>query len=185
MQYVYPQPFIHVRMRYVYEVNWNHAFVLLIGTKKKPPTRNGSYGYRNPVLADGLSCVSGLTHRPFKHVTWNGFTQSVSTQPFPSVCRFNFIGSISVQSCPSGAYTSIRLCRRPIRFCTITDLQRLQVMRTMPSRCSKPWFISWQLGQQTLLGRNTPRLSCANYLAPLSFARISYCRNCDMLKLSY
>lgn len=60
---------------YCFGVNHAHPAVIcsaaLIEIRKKKATdKEGiSYGYRNPVLADGLSCVSGLTHRPFKHVT--------------------------------------------------------------------------------------------------------------------
>lgn len=59
-----------------------------------------------------------------------------STIPVCMLILFHLLHVSSFRS--SGAYTSIRLCRRPIRFCTMTDLQRLQVTRTMPSRSSKP-----------------------------------------------
>lgn len=76
--------------------------------------------------------------------------QSVSSQPFrrmPFNCFYRSVVSVFTVSCPFGAYTSIRLWRRPITLRTETARQRLHSTLIMPSAFLNP--ISWvpQLGQ--------------------------------------
>jgi len=76
--------------------------------------------------------------------------QSVSSQPFrrmPFNCMFRIAVQIFTVSCPFGAYTSIRLWRRPITLRTDTARQRLHSTLIMPSAFLNP--INWvpQFGQ--------------------------------------
>ena len=76
--------------------------------------------------------------------------QTVSSQPFrrmPFDCMFRITVQIFTVSCPFGAYTSIRLWRRPITLRTDTARQRLHSTLIMPSAFLNP--INWvpQFGQ--------------------------------------
>ena len=76
--------------------------------------------------------------------------QPVSSQPFrrmPFDCMFRITVQIFTVSCPFGAYTSIRLWRRPITLRTDTARQRLHSTLIMPSAFLNP--INWvpQFGQ--------------------------------------
>ena len=76
--------------------------------------------------------------------------QSVSSQPFrrmPFDCFHRSVVSLFTVSCPFGAYTSIRLWRRPITLRTDTARQRLHSTLIMPSAFLNP--INWvpQFGQ--------------------------------------
>ena len=76
--------------------------------------------------------------------------QPVSSQPFrrmPLDCMFRIAVQILTVSCPFGAYTSIRLWRRPITLRTDTARQRLHSTLIMPSAFLNP--INWvpQFGQ--------------------------------------
>ena len=102
--------------------------------------------------------------------------QSVSSQPFrrmPFNCFYRIVTSVLIVSCPFGAYTSIRLWRRPITLRTETARQRLHSTLIMPSAFLNP--ISWapQLGQYQ---ENGNQVSLHSSTSDPRFLLVSDCR---------